>query len=412
MSNELEFKPELIENMAGLAKEKGVDREVVLDSLKEALVMAARKYTQIPKRFDVNIDEETGEITVKLRVEVVDDFPDYPEEATAEEVAALDEKYMLIDEAREYDAGAQVGDLLEMPIPVEAFGRSAVQAAKQIMVQKVRDVEKRRILAAYQGRIGSLVTGTVQQVDRKFITVLIGGTEAEMPAKEQIRKEQAKVGDSIRAVIADVADTAKGAKVILSRANGQFLIELFKQEVPEIGDGIVEIKGVARDPGFRSKISVISRDDRIDPVGACVGMRGTRVQNIVREISNERIDIVQWTDDMALYIRRALSPADIRKMVEVKGTNRIILVINDEDLSQAIGRNGQNVRLASQLVGRNLEIIGESDYMAYSEEERHQMAQPRKDDQILEAAPQRGREDLDALFGEPKEETEEQSDAL
>jgi N utilization substance protein A len=141
-------------------------------------------------------------------------------------------------------------------------------------------------------------------------------------------------------------------------------------------------------------------------------MRGTRVQNIVREISNERIDIVQWTDDMALYIRRALSPADIRKMVEVKGTNRIILVINDEDLSQAIGRNGQNVRLASQLVGRNLEIIGESDYMACSEEERHHMAQPRSDDQILEAAPQRGREGLDALFGEPKEETEEQSDAL
>lgn len=401
MSNKMELKPELIEYLLSVAKDKGVESEVVMDSLKEALVMAARKYTQIPKRFDVRIDEETGEISVRLRVEVVDDFPDYDENATIEEVAALDEQYMLLDDAREYDAGAQVGDILEMPIPVEAFGRTAVQAAKQIMVQKIRDAEKKRIIAAYQGRVGTLVTGTVQQVERGSLIVLIGGTEAVMPAREQIRKERNNTGDSIRAVIAEVADTPKGAQVILSRANAPFLIELFKQEVPEIGDGIVEIKGVARDPGFRAKIAVISRDDRIDPVGACVGMRGTRVQNIVREISNERIDIVQWTEDLPLYIRRALSPADIRKMVEVKGTNRIVLVINDEDLSQAIGRNGQNIRLASQLTGRNLEIIGESDYMARSEEERQAMVQPRPDDQLLETT-ERNREDLDALFGEPE----------
>ena len=207
---------------------------------------------------------------------------------------------------------------------------------------------------------------------------------------------------SIQAYIADVSDGVRGAQVIVSRAHPQFLVELFKLEVPEIFDGVVEIKSVSRDPGFRAKIAVSSRDERIDPVGACVGMKGNRVQTIVRELSNERIDIVHWTEDLQMLVRRSLAPADIRKLVEVKGTERIVLVIADEDLSQAIGRNGQNVRLASQLTKRNLEIIGESEYLAKSEEQRAQMAQPRETDRVLASfvEAQERRSGLDALFAE------------
>lgn len=400
MNDQTKFEPELIAYLKEIAEEKKVPTAIAFDALKEALIQGARKYTQIPKRFDVKIDEETGEITVKLRVEVVEDFPDYDDDATPEEVAALDEQYMLLDDAVEFDPDVQVGDVIEIPVPPEKIGRTAVQVVKQILTQKIREAEKYRVLAEYQGKIGNRVNGKVIANERGSLLVLVSNTEMVMPAREQIRKERYNNEDPIQAVISDVSDNPRGAQVVLSRANGQFLIELFKHESPEVGDGVVEIKGVARDPGFRAKIAVISRDDRIDPVGACVGPRGNRVQNVSRELANERIDIIHWTDDLHTYIRRSLSPADIRKMVEVKGTTRIVLVVNDEDLSQAIGRNGQNVRLASQLTGRNLEIIGENDYMAYSEEERQQLAQPRPDDQPLEESASKSREGLDALFAE------------
>jgi N utilization substance protein A len=398
----IEAKPELIEGLKSIAEGKNVDAEIVVESLKEALITAARKYTQITKHFEVEINLESGAIAVKLAVEVVEDYPDEPEGATPEEIEELDENYMLLDEAREYDPDAAVGDFIEMDIPIDGFGRMAVQTAKQILMQKVRDAERKRIIMDYQDRIGTLVSGEVQQVDRGAILVKIGKTEAVMPPREQIRKERYRQGDSIQAYIADVSDGVRGAQVIVSRAHPQFLVELFKLEVPEIFDGVVEIKSVSRDPGFRAKIAVSSRDERIDPVGACVGMKGNRVQTIVRELSNERIDIVHWTDDLQMLVRRSLAPADIRKLVEVKGTERIVLVIADEDLSQAIGRNGQNVRLASQLTKRNLEIIGESEYLAKSEEQRAQMAQPRETDRVLASfvEAQERRSGLDALFAE------------
>ena len=404
----IETAPNLLDGLKAIAEAKHIPNDVVLDALREAIVMAARKYKQMNKNFDVDIDEETGEIKVKLSVEVVEDYPDYPADATALEVEALDAKYMLLDEARDYNPDVEVGDVLEEEVPIDVLNRTAVMAAKQLLMMKTRAAENARIVAENKDRIGMLQSGTVQQIDRGELVVKIGTTEAVMPLREQIRRERYAIGDAVLGVIDRVDDTPRGAKVILSRASGRFLVELLRKEVPEIADGVVEVKGVARDPGFRAKVAVASRDDRIDPVGACVGMRGTRIQNVVRELSNERIDIVQWTSELPAYIRKALSPANIVKMVEVKGTDRILLVIGDEDLSQAIGRNGQNVRLASKLVGRNLEIIGESDYMAHSEAERQAMAMPREGDRPLEDASASARAKADALFsGEGTGETEE-----
>ena len=398
----------LVDGLKAIAEAKHIPSDVVLDALREAIEIAARRYKQMPKHFDVDIDEETGEVKVKLSVEVVEDFPDYPEDATPAEVEALDAKYMLLDEARDYNPDVEIGDILEEEVPIDVLNRTAVQVAKQLLMQKTRSAENKRIIAENKDRIGMLQSGTVQQIDHGALVVKIGTTEAVMPLREQIRKERYNIGDAVNGVIDRVEETNKGAQVILSRASGRFLEELLRKEVPEIADGVVEIKGVSRDPGFRAKVAVASRDDRIDPVGACMGMRGTRVQNIVRELSNERIDIVQWTSELPAYIRKALSPADIRKMVEVKGTDRVLLVINDADLSQAIGRNGQNVRLASRLVGRNLEIIGESDYMAHSEEERQAMALPRENDRRLEDASAQARSTLDAIFSDAQPaETEE-----
>jgi N utilization substance protein A len=400
----------LIEVLKGVAQGKNVEEEIVIDSLKEALVSAARKYLQLHKRMDVEIDPETNEIRMFLRVQVVEDFPDYDENLDADEVAHLDEGYMLLDEALDYNEDAQVGDELEMEIPIEGFGRQAIQTAKQFLIQKVRDAERNKVVQTYQNRIGTLISGVVQQVDRGNILVNLGRTEAILPVREQIRKERYRQGDSIQAYIANVNDQGKGPQVILSRTHPGFLAELFKLEVPEIFDSVVEIKGVSRDPGFRAKIAVWSRDERIDPVGACVGMKGNRVQSIVRELSNERIDIVQWNEDIQTYVRRALSPAAITKVQVVEGTNRVVVVVEDKDLAQAIGKNGQNIRLAAQLVGREIDIYGEEEYSSFDEEEKVALASAREGDQTLEfeSTTEKSTRDkfseLDALFKKSDEE--------
>jgi transcription termination/antitermination protein NusA len=377
-----EPKINLLEALKSIVDDKNVDDAIVVESLKEALISAARKYLQINKHIDVDIDTETNEIRVFLRVEVVDDYPDYDTEMTAEEVQTFDENYMLVDEALDFNEDAQAGDLLEMEVPVSAFGRQAIQTAKQFLIQRIRDAERNKVFETYRDRIGSMINGEVVRIENKNFIVSIGRqTEAVLPFKEQIGKERFNQGSSIKAVIADVTDSAKGgAQVILSRANGMFLTELFRQEVPEIYEGTVEIKGVARDPGFRAKISVFSRDERIDPVGACVGMKGGRVQAIVRELANERIDIVHWDPDLITFIRRSLAPANIVKFFEIDGTRRVVIVVADEDLAQAIGRNGQNVRLASQLVARDLDVFGEKEWSEKSDEEKQKVLTPRGGD--------------------------------
>lgn len=405
-----EPKTNLVDALKLLVQDKNVDDSIVTSALKDALISAARKYLQINKKIDVDIDTETDEIRVFLRVEVVEDYPDYDSEMEAEEVQALDEGYMLVPEAQEFNEDAQAGDLLEMEVPVSAFGRQAIQTAKQFLIQRIRTAERDKIYETYRSRIGSMINGELVRIENKNLIVSIGRqTEAVLPAKEQIAKERFHQGSSIKAVIADVADSAKsGAQVILSRANGDFLKELFRQEVPEIYEGTIEIKGVSRDPGFRAKIAVSSRDERIDPVGSCVGMKGARVQAIVRELANERIDIVHWNSDLETYVRRSLAPANIVKFVEVSGTRRVVLVVADEDLAQAIGRNGQNVRLASQLVERDLDVFGEKEWSEKDEETKEKILTPRANE-FRQASPMNDKKmQLDELFS--KENTEENTE--
>jgi N utilization substance protein A len=406
---------EIFESLNLIAKSKNLGPDVVVSTLEQSLINAAKKYLNISKNIEAEIDQESGEIHVFLRVTVVEDYPDVDPALTPEEVAAYDEKYMLVAEAQEYNPEASEGDYLEMEIPIENFGRAAIQSAKQILLQKVRDAERDKIYEDYQHRIGTLVSGSVQQVDRGNILVNLGKTEGIIPLKEQIRKERYRQGDTIRAFIANVSTNTKGPQILLSRTHPEFLAELFKLEVPEIYDGIVIIRGVARDPGYRAKIAVSTKDDRIDPVGACVGMKGNRVQAIVRELSNERIDIIHWSDDPHTYIRRALSPANIRQITEI-GDGRVVIIVGDEDLSQAIGRGGQNVRLASKLIGKELDIYGATEFAAMSQEDKDALFKPREGVKIPGAgepaitavtASQSKFSELESLFSKKKPEGQE-----
>lgn len=370
-----EPKINLLDAFQSVADTKNIDKSIVIGALQDALITAARKYLNIDKHFDVKIDEETNDISIALVVDIVDDYPDYDPSLDAETVQEMDEHYMLVEQARDLNPDVQPGDHLEMELPVSAFGRQALQTAKQFLIQRIRDAERNKIVATYRDRIGSIVNGEVLRVESRNAIVSIGRqTEAVLPYREQLPKERFQQGSSVKAVIKDVAESAKnGAQVILSRTSEMFLYELFRQEVPEIFDGSVEIKGVVRDPGFRAKISVVARDARIDPVGACVGMKGARVQAIVRELGNERIDIVHWDPDLITFIRHALSPANIVWFGEVAGTRRVVIVIADEDLAQAIGRNGQNVRLASQLVQHDLDVFGEKEWSEKSDEDKQKI---------------------------------------
>lgn len=359
----------IVEALGQVAKEKNIGMDVVLTTLRSSLVQAARKYTGIQKNIEVDVERERGSIRAFLRVEVVEDLPDLPEGINAEDALVFDEKYMLVEQAREYRPSIQPGETLEHEIPIAGFGRAAIAIAKQSLTQRVREVERQRVFDDYRDRIGTIVTGTVQQVDRGDILVNLGRTEAIVPLREQIRKERYRQGDSIRAYICDVSNNAKGPQVILSRTHPEFLAKLFELEVPEIYDEIVGIRAVARDPGFRAKISVSSRDERIDPVGACVGMKGNRVQAIVRELSNERIDIIHFTEDMQVYVRRLFAPAEVRKVLEV-GSDRYVVVVANEDLSLAIGRQGQNVKLATKLLGKELDVFGEDEFAELPDAER------------------------------------------
>lgn len=380
MAKKNEPKVNLVEVLKEVMDAKNMDDTIIEGALKQALISAARKYLHIEKKIEVEIDKETNEIHVFLRVEVVDDYPDYDPEMTADEVEKLDEGYMLVPEAQEFNEDAQPGDFLEIEVPTTTFGRQAIQTAKQLLTQQIRDAERQKITDTYRDRVGTMISGEVLRLEGRNVIVSLGKqTEAMIPHKEQISHERLVQGQSVKAVIARVEESAKnGAQVILSRASGDFLKELFRQEVPEIYEGSVEIKGVARDPGFRAKIAVYSRDEKIDPVGACVGMKGARVQTIVRELGNERIDIVHWNPDQDVFITRALAPANIVKLTDVPGTNRTVVVINDENLAQAIGKNGQNVKLAATLVGRDLDVFGENEWSAKNEEEKAQVLKPRE----------------------------------
>ncbi len=340
---------EIIQALKQIAREKDVDEELIIETLVAGLVSAARKKYGQESDIVVKVDQEAGNIVIHRVRKVVEKVED-----EALEVSLKD--------AVEAEPGIKVGDELRVEIPLVAFGRNAIQAAKQVVVQRVREAERDRIFGEFEDRIGEIVTGGVQQIDRGNIIVNIGRTEAILLQREQIPREQFRQGNSIKAYIVDVSKTSKGPPVVLSRSNPEFLRKLFEVEVPEIKEGIVEIKAVARDPGSRSKIAVHSNEDKVDAVGACVGMKGSRVQSVVRELGGERIDVVLWSEDPVEFVTRALSPAQVVLAEMDADENKVTVVVADDQLSLAIGRGGQNARLAARLTNLKIDLINESQY--------------------------------------------------
>ena len=348
---------EVLEALGQIAQEKNVSRDLVIETLEIGLISAAKRRFGTADNVEVEIDATSGEIRVHATKEIVED-------GDVEEPGLQ----IALSAAVEIDPKAKVGKEVKEELAFADFGRNAIQSAKQILIQRVREAERERIYEDFQGRIGEVMSGTVQQISHGDILINMGRTEAVIPLKEQIRKERYRQGDPIRASLVNVLRTSKGPQVVLSRTHPDFLVKLFQFEVPEIYEGIIEVKAVAREPGERAKIAVHSNDERIDPVGACVGMKGSRVQAVVRELSNERIDIVPWSEDEAIFLSRALSPATVRRVVVDRREKRMTAIVDDDQLSLAIGKAGQNARLASQLSGWKVDIITDTRYQEMQEE--------------------------------------------
>ncbi len=341
-------RPELLQVADAVARDKGIDRDEVLDAMEQAIQKAGRSKYGHEHDIRAHIDRKTGEILLSRYMEVV--------EAVENEATQL-----TLPQARRKKPDAELGEFLVDPLPPIDFGRIAAQTAKQVIVQKVRDAERQRQFNEFKGRTSEIVNGLVKRVEFGNVVVDLGRAEALLRRDELIPRETFRTGDRVRAFIYDVRQEQRGPQIFLSRTHPQFMAKLFAQEVPEIYDGIIEIKAVARDPGSRAKIAVISRDSGIDPVGACVGMRGSRVQAVVAELQGEKIDIIQWSGDPATFIVNALAPAEVAKVVLDEEANRIEVVVPDDQLSLAIGRRGQNVRLASQLTGWDIDILTEAE---------------------------------------------------
>ncbi len=342
---------ELLHVADSVAREKHIERDVVLSAMEEAIQKAGRSKYGYDQDIRAHIDRKNGTIKLqrfRLVVEALD--------AEDEENAA---KQILLPEAKRIKKDAEIGDSLIDDLPPVDFGRIAAQTAKQVILQKVREAEREKQFEEFQGRIGEVVNGTVKRVEYGNVTVDLGHGEAYLKRDESIPREHFKTNDRIRAYIYDVRRENRGPQIFLSRTHPEFLASLFRQEVPEIYDGVIEIKAVARDPGSRAKIAVYTRDPSVDPVGACVGMRGSRVQAVVNELQGEKIDIVPWYEDFATFIVNAMAPAEVSKVVLDEEKNRIEVVVPDEQLSLAIGRRGQNVRLASMLTGLDIDILTE-----------------------------------------------------
>jgi len=340
---------EILEALNQITKEKNLDIEFVLETLESGLLLAAKKKFGNTDNVSVKIDLETGEIDMYATKKVVDKVSDKNIEIT-------------LEEAKKIEPQAEIESEIAVPIGFEEFGRNAIIAAKQILIQRVREAERDKIFEEYKNRLGEIVTGNVQQIEKGSLIINLGKAEAVIPPKEQIQRERYRQGDRVRAFILDVQRSARGPQIILSRANAGFLGRLFELEVPEIFEKIIEIKAIAREPGERSKIAVSSIDDRVDPVGACVGVKGTRVQSVVRELNNERIDIVPWHPDPQIFATRALSPAKIVRIDLFEEDNSMTLVVEDDMLSLAIGKGGQNARLAAKLTGWKINILSEAEY--------------------------------------------------
>ncbi|MCT4574751.1 MAG: transcription termination factor NusA [Alphaproteobacteria bacterium] len=342
-----------------VAKEKGIQKEDVLNAMKEAIQKAAR--TKYGHDHDVRaeVDEKTGEVKLYLYQEVVADYDSLEDP----------DKQVTLEEAQVEKADAKVGDFITEELPPIEFGRIAAQTAKQVITQKVREAERAKQYNEYKDRVGEIINGTVKRVDYGNVTVDLGKAEAVLRREDSIPREHFKTGDRVRAYIYDVREEIKGPQIFLSRTCPEFLAGLLKQEVPEIYDGIIEIKAIARDAGSRAKVAVISNDSSIDPVGACVGMRGSRIQTLVTELQGEKIDLMVWENDIANYIIKALSPAKISKVIVDEEVGEVDVVASEDQLSLAIGRRGQNVRLAAEITGVKINLMSEVEEEEKAKEE-------------------------------------------
>jgi transcription termination/antitermination protein NusA len=353
---------ELLQIAEAVASEKSIEKDLVIEAMEEAIQRAALSRYGKENNIRAEIDRETGEIKLARLLEVVETIEN---EATE----------MPLSEARGLNPDAQVGDFLSEGLPPMDFGRIAAQTAKQVIVQKVRDAERERQYEEYKDRISEVVNGIVKRVEYGNVMVDLGRGEAIVRRDEQLPRENFRNGDRIRAYIYDVRREQRGPQIFLSRTHPHFMAMLFAQEVPEVYDGIIEIKAVARDPGSRAKIAVLSNDASVDPVGACVGMRGSRVQAVVNELQGEKIDIIQWSPDPATFIVNGLAPAEVVKVVMDEDTQRIEVVVPDDQLSLAIGRRGQNVRLASQLTAWDIDIMTEAEESQRRQDEFRQRSE-------------------------------------
>ncbi|MGE3537282.1 MAG: transcription termination factor NusA [Candidatus Tectimicrobiota bacterium] len=348
---------ELLSLVEQISREKGVEKSVVIDAVLAAVLSAARKRFGIVENLDARVDQETGAITlfssktVKDEDEIVDDSLE-----------------ISLEEAREIRVDAELGDVVEVEHDIDDFGRIAAQTAKQVIIQKVREAERDMVYRDFKDRQGELVNGLVARIEREGNLIIdLGKTEGLLPRREQSFREVFKRSDRIRAYITEVKRASSGPQVILSRTHPGFLMRLFEMEVPEIYEGIVEIKGAVRDSSGRAKIAVVSHDKDVDPIGACVGLKGMRVQSVVQELRGEKIDIIQWTDDQVQYVRNALSPAKVSRVYVNDAEKTMQVIVTDDQLSLAIGKRGQNVRLAAKLTHWKIDIKSESESETDSE---------------------------------------------
>jgi len=355
---------ELIVVIDQISKEKGIPKELLLEAVESALASAARKKFPDNENIVVKIDPKVGRISIHLVYQVVEEV----ENPLAE---------MSLADARKIDPAVEVGGEISIEKDFEGFGRIAAQTAKQVIVQRVKEAERDIIVNEYSGRIGEMVNGIVLRQEKGNYIIDIGKTEGILPLREQAPRENYKQGDRIRAYLLEVRTAAKGPQIVLSRSHPDLVAKLFEMEVPEIYEGIVQIKGAVREAGDRTKIAVYSTDSAVDPVGACVGMKGSRVQAVVRELRGEKIDIIPWTEDHRAFISKALSPASVEKVAVDEEERSALVIVSDQQLSLAIGKKGQNVRLAARLTGWKIDI--------YSETEYDSMVQKDRDKEIEEA---------------------------
>jgi N utilization substance protein A len=382
---------ELMAVLEYLQREKGIDRETLLQAVEQALLQASKKSVGPARELRIEIDRQTGQIRALAKLLVV------------EHVVNKHDELALAD-ARRINPNAQLGETVEIEVTPKNFGRIAAQTAKQAMLQRIRQVEKDMVFEEFKGRAGDIINGTVRRFERSDVIVDLGKIEAIMPSRERVPTEEYQPGDRIRAYILSVDNTGHGPSIVLSRSHPDFVKKLFELEVTEIADKTVEIKGIAREAGYRTKLAVISRDDKVDPVGACVGMKGMRVKNIVRELSGEKIDIIRWDPNIRQFISNALSPAKLKNVVIDEARKSVKIIVDPDQLSLAIGKKGQNARLTAKLTGWSVEIEKEETALLGFEEKvaraiEQLAALPGVEREVAELLVKHGFHSLEGLLG-------------